>query len=120
MINKKGSAVVEATMVFPVMIFAVIAVIYILIYFFGQLNSQVKLHSALRAECGSLCDNLFYVNHDGAVPVYRSGKKLYGYRTVSSPENSFIEGRHKEIRAEKYMIDETLFVRLADFGKSGG
>lgn len=119
--NKKGSAVVEAAMVFPVMLLAVIAVLYMLIYFYNQVDKQVELHITLRSENGKICDNMYYENRIcNNLSVYRKGALLYGYSTISMEEKGILEGREKLLYGEKYLIDETLVVRMADLAGTAG
>ncbi len=51
--SKKGSTMVEASMIFPIVIAAVMAVLYIVIALYSSLSLQTSLHLALRKECGN-------------------------------------------------------------------
>ena len=80
--NRKGSAMVEAAMVFPVMILTILAVLWMLVYFYQQIDTKVNLHMMLRAESGSIVGNLDYVNYGSDLQIYRSGQQIYGYETI--------------------------------------
>lgn len=119
--NKKGSIIAEAAMVFPVIILSLIAVIYILIYFYDQTGEQVKMHMVLRSESGRMCDNMYYDNQDAdGMTVYRKNNKIYSYKMVSLGKNGLLEAREKSLYAEKYLIDEAAIVRMADIMGSEG
>ena len=117
--NKKGSAIVEAALVFPVMILCIVAVLWILIYFFDQLEAKVDTHIMLRKEAGELCGNYYYVNNDEEGVYYRNAKGIYAYATASLDNKGVLKGRSKTVKAEKYLIDEVRTVRLVDIVESG-
>ena len=55
--SKKGSTMVEAAVVFPIVILAVMAVIYILIAMYGNVVTQAQIHTSLRKEVGIITKN---------------------------------------------------------------
>lgn len=113
--NRRGSAIVEASMVFPIMLLSLMAVIYMMIYFYNNVGEQVKLHTALRAESGSICENFYYTNRaDADLTVYKQGRKIYGFGRVEAKRAGILQEKSRSIRAEKYLIDETMIVRIAD------
>ena len=118
--NKKGSAIVEAAMVFPVVILAVMSVIGALVYFYVQIGEQVEMHMVLRSESGAICENLYY--SEGNVDdraVYRKNGKLYCYGTVQRDRKWLMPEAEKQLYAEKYILDDTLVIRTADLMKEG-
>lgn len=113
--NKKGGMMVEAAVVFPVIILALLAVLYMLIYFYSQVGEQVKMHIKLRSECGLICENMYYGNQDDSqITFYRDGNSIYCYSSVDSYGSNMLENWGKELSAEKYLIDETAVVRMVD------
>lgn len=119
--SKKGSAIVEAAMVFPVMLLAVISILYMLIYFYNQVDNQIKLHIALRSENGEVCNNMYYENKDNNnLSVYRKGALLFGYSTISLEDKGILTGRDKLLYDKKYITDEVMIVRIADLAETAG
>lgn len=119
--NKKGSAIVEAVMVFPVIIVSVICVLHILIYFYNQLDERADMHMALRHESGKVCGNMFYENQkSNEFAFYRKPQQIYSYGTVYFRETGFLEKAETDIEARKYLIDETALIRLTDLAVPEG
>ncbi len=48
--NRKGEELVEAALIFPIVILTIISMLMLLIYFFSCLNKQVDLHQKLLME----------------------------------------------------------------------
>lgn len=114
--NKKGSAIAEAAVVFPVIILSILAVMYMFIYFYDQVAQQTRVHSALRSEAGLICGNMYKKHNDGQeLPVYRKGETVYCYGYAASDGTGMLESRRKRIYAEKYLADGAAVVRLTDF-----
>ncbi len=111
---------VEGVMVFPITIMAVTVLIFMMTYFYSQLDDRVDMHIILRAESGELCDNLFYVNRENTeIPVFKKTQQLYSKSNVSIDNSLILSGRHKEISARKYLIDECRFIRMTGAIGSG-
>lgn len=115
--NKKGGAIVEAALVFPVMILTIVAVLCMLVYFWGQINAHAAMHTDLRAESGRICDNFQYVDHESEVSFYRSVQGIYSYDTVQLKKQGILKERKKEIQARKYLIDEVQLIWITDLMK---
>lgn len=113
--NKKGAAIVESVMVFPLVIVSVITLIFMMVYFYAQLNERVDMHIALRAESGRLCENMFYgTEASDKFSIYKKPQQLYSSSIVDIEGNLISKGKEKEIAARKYLIDECKFVRMSD------
>ncbi len=113
--NKKGAAIVESVMVFPLVIVSVITLIFMMVYFYAQLNERVDMHIALRAESGRLCENMFYGTEvSDKFSIYKKPQQLYSSSVVDIEGNLISKGKEKEIAARKYLIDECKFVRMSD------
>ena len=50
--NKRGSYIMEASLVLPVLIFAVITVVLIIMFFYSQMTQRSQMHIARRQEAG--------------------------------------------------------------------
>ena len=112
--NKRGGAIVESVMVFPLVVLSVAALISMMSYFYLQLNQRVDMHTALRMESGLVCGNLFYANYEEApFPVYKKVQQLYSEGAVSLQSGFLLHKRDKKIYARKYLIDEAKVVRMA-------
>lgn len=110
--NKKGGAIVESVMVFPLVVFSLMALIYMMIYFYDQLENRVDMHIMLRAECGEVCDNMDYGDRgESAVPIYKKAQQLSSYDVISITGNEMLNAHSKSIEARKYLIDEVKFIR---------
>ena len=55
-LDKKGSYVIEAAVVLPVIMLSVITAILIIMFFYTQMTEQCRLHEALRAEARTMTD----------------------------------------------------------------
>lgn len=118
MINKRGSAIVEAALVFPVIILSLMAVICIYVYFYDQVQQQAEVHSVLRSEAGLICENMYNRNqNETELPVYRQTDRIYCYSHAVMEGNGMLKKAEHQIRAQKYITDDTSVVRLADFVK---
>lgn len=115
--NKKGGAIVEAALVFPVMILTIVAVLCMLVYFWGQINARTAMHVDLRAESGRICGNFRYVDHESELQFYKSVQGIYSYDAVQSKKQGLLKERKKDIQARKYLIDEVQLVWITDLMK---
>lgn len=113
--KKKGGTIVEAAMVFPLVILAVLTLIYILIFFYQVTETNVKMHLALRAESGKLSETLDYGEQPEApYPVYKKAGSVCYKGTLSFLEAGLLKSLYKEISASKYVDDERAFIRLME------
>lgn len=116
--NKKGTVMAEAAMVFPIVILAVAALIFVFQFFYQQTEMRVEIHKALRAESGEIHGTMKYHRKpETPFPVYRKGGTLCCYGTMKSKKKWFLEKQEKELMSEKYLDDEKQFVRMADLIK---
>ena len=103
--NKKGTAMVEAALVFPIVILSVCGVIYMLIFFYETAETRAAMHTVLKAESGKtthtavsythlLPHNTYYtvaylpakfIEHEHHVFKY-AGKRGEGIRVADAPE----------------------------------
>lgn len=60
--GKKGSYILEAAIVLPVIMLAVITAILIIMFFYTQMTEQCRLHKALRAEAGRITGKTTYMD----------------------------------------------------------
>ena len=113
--NRKGTTMVEAAVVFPMVILAVMALIYMLQIFFKETEMRADMHKALRAESGKYCQTLQYQkNIQSPFPIYRKGDRLYCRGTLKSREKGILKAGEKMLYSEKYLDDEREFIRTID------
>lgn len=111
--NRKGSAIVESVIVFPVMVLTVTALICMMSYFYVQLSDRVDMHIMLRAESGRLCSNMYYKDTvERGFMIYKEAQQIYSSHVAVSEKHRVLPVREKEIGARKYLIDETGIVRM--------
>lgn len=117
--NKKGSIIVEAAMIFPLVFMSVMILIFMMIYFYSQLSERTDIHILLRSESGKVCDNMFYGNEvKSDFPVYKKAQQIYSEGTFNMSNRFFLNSREKQITARKYIIDESRFVRLKSLSEA--
>jgi hypothetical protein len=135
--NKRGTAMVEAAIVFPLVIASVMAVIYLLINLYSFTALRSALHVALRAEAGadtglteaSIVDGRVYDRYRLAaerrgISFERERKNLIN-PYVSAEEfktytgNGMIEGGvTREHYGRWYILDEVSVIRNLALGKA--
>lgn len=118
--SKKGTTMVEAAMIFPLVIAAVAAVLYIVIGMYLSLSLQSSLHLALRKECGVLSQT---VMRQDEIKEFEAEKGWSGIRPVlrMAEKKEYqinIVFKDKIVREEKgraYLIDEAELIRILSF-----
>lgn len=121
--NKKGSAVVEAAVVFPLVIMTVVAVIFMLTFMFNEVAAQARMHVAVNAKAGRETETIFvYRNVPGSIKPYSGAggtakcwiadERLH-FERRGILSRSFV--KTKESRA--YEVDEKRYIRNVDFLK---
>ncbi len=118
--SKKGAALVEAAMIFPLVIAGVMAVIYIVINMYSSLSLQTSLHMALRRESGELSQTVYRQEAGKNFPMQ---KDWSGIRPVIRMEQKSEYGidilfHDRVMRQEEgrvYVIDEAELIRILPF-----
>ena len=109
---------VEAAIIFPLVIAAVITVIYISVGLYTSLALQTSMHLSMRQEAGELSDT---VERNFAVKEYEYEKrKIYLRTAVLMEENQrigmgglFRTNVKRQEKGRAYIIDEAELVRLS-------
>lgn len=112
--NRKGGAIVEAALVFPVMILTIIAVLWMLVFFYQHIEKKTDMHIALRSESGAICGNMNYIDYASDLQVYQSAQGIYCYDMVQFESKGILSGKEKEIQARKYLINEVDLIWITD------
>ena len=116
--SKRGSAIAEAAIVFPVVIIAVLTVIYILITLYIDASYAARDHMALRFAAGQETGTVIRGDEYGEnKPVDKFGRKPFNELAVIIPETRLLEKILNAERGSAYVIDEADYVRKADVAK---
>lgn len=97
--NKKGSYILEAAIVLPVIMLSVITAILIIMFFYTQMTEQCRLHKALREEAGKVTDKTIYMSDvytkttDADIYVDKDilGGKVYGKKYLTMEHKGILE-----------------------------
>lgn len=99
--NKKGSEMVEASLVLPIIILTVLSLIMLIIYFYACLETQVRTHHSL----------IEYADNSQAIFLIKDKKE-----ETSSKVGGIISIIMRRRRDSKiYVINETAVIRIGDF-----
>jgi hypothetical protein len=119
--SRKGTMMVEAALIFPLVVAAVVAVIYMVIVLYSSLSLQASMHLDMRRESGEFTETVFRIQH---TRDFKSTKGLKGIRPVIRMEEERAYGigslfRQTIIRTERgrvYIIDEAELTRILSEG----
>lgn len=112
---------VEAALIFPMVILTVTALIYILLFFYQMTDTRAKMHIALRSESGKINETVFYEKDpEEPFPIYRKGEELNSYGVICFTQEGILKRQKKELSARKFLIDEVRNIRLADLLEGAG
>lgn len=109
----------EAAIVLPIIILAVITSVLIIMLFYMQMTEQCRLHRALRAEAGNMTSQTMYLSEVSTVKtevdIYRekkaSGGEVYGkkyivmdHKGILDKKGTFVlEGRCHAVDGPSYV-----------------
>ncbi len=124
--NKKGTAMVEAAIIFPVIIFTVVTLMYMTAGLYAQSVFNTALHMTLTSEAGKISDTVSYNNSS-------KNTLMYYDKFIITPENTLfknviigemksmqkiggiVQGRDIQCyEAVVNVIDEEVYIRCAD------
>ncbi|MEL7654601.1 MAG: hypothetical protein AAGU75_01690 [Bacillota bacterium] len=115
--SKKGTTLVEASLIFPLVIAAVIAVLYIIIGLYLSLSIQTSLHLSLRKECGEISQTVLRLEDYKDYPFEKDRINFRSALVIEEEKEYQIKGifsnriKRKEF-GRSYIIDEAEIVRL--------
>lgn len=118
--NNKGGTIVEAALVFPVIILSLMGIIGILMFLFEDAASQANLHSAIRTETGRETGTFHGQAGSLSVTVNRSIKGIHGVMKGESTATYngggiITRSFQKSLNGYQYLTDERKYVRYIDF-----
>ena len=117
--DDNGSAVVEAVMVLPIVILALMSAIVIVSYISGRVFVVVDAHKHLRDEAGRETETraAYEIEEEGNVSDgYHNGRKIKKTDFTTERQKSFlIKNRMKKDKSARvYVIDEKKTTRYMD------
>lgn len=111
---------VEAAMIFPLVIACVAAVLYIVIGMYESLSLQSSVHLTLRKECGERSETVYRIEEMKSYPVEKDRIGLRPVLKVEQEKEYRINTLFKDkvVRKEEgryYLIDEPELIRVVSF-----
>lgn len=125
--SKRGSYIMEASIVLPVLIFVVITVVLIIMFFYSQMTEQSRMHIAMRHEAGLASGKTVYTSPDDGESI--SDAEIYTKKTVTGSRaygKKYLIMEHRGILEKKgtfvlegtcSSIDGARYVRYCSFVK---
>lgn len=113
--NKRGSAIIEATIIYPIVIMVAIGLICLMVSIFYEAESQSRLHVYTRAMVGteSGCSKNLIIGEKEISDCLRISKvdgcKILGIYFFG--ENSKYINYEKEMYSTENIVDEAQYVR---------
>ncbi|MEE3362777.1 MAG: hypothetical protein VZQ84_04360, partial [Anaerovoracaceae bacterium] len=120
-----GSAIVEAAVALPLIILAVITMIYILLNMFAIVRSDVRMHAAANERAGQVSRTWnTYRHHPKGINVsdgrYIYRKCVYAKETLRFGRAGLLNRSiTRNMESRGYVTDEKKFIRYADFFDKG-
>ena len=84
--SRKGSYIMEAAVVLPVIIFVLITIVLIVMFFYSQITERSRLHIAMRCEAGLAAGSTVYAGDSESSED--TDAEIYTEKTVSGSEAS--------------------------------
>lgn len=119
--SKKGTETVEAALVFPLIILAVMGLIYIFIYFYQGTAEQATAHIALRKEAGMIYGTVKYqMEIEAGIPINRKGSRVFYIKNIAFVQQGILQQQMRELNGSYYIVRGKTIVRNADLVDLGG
>lgn len=124
--SKKGSYIMEAAIVLPVIIFVIITIILIVMFFYSQMTERSQMHIAMRREAGIATGRTIYMNdaqyNDQDAEIYIDKKlinsKVHGKKYLIMKHKGVLKNKGAFIVEGEYSaIDGPQYVRYCSFIK---
>ena len=84
--SRKGSYIMEAAVVLPVILFVLITIVLIVMFFYSQITERSRLHIAMRCEAGLAAGSTVYAGDSESSED--TDAEIYTEKTVSGSEAS--------------------------------
>ena len=117
--DRRGTIMVEAAVILPIVVLAVMAVIYTLIFMNRQVSVRAGMHMALWAERGAVSKTATTGSgYDAKFPVYSRkaavGGTVYYSGSLSFMKRGLLNGYVRKSEGRLYWIREKELIRGAD------
>lgn len=114
---------VEAALIFPLVIAGVMAVLYIAISLYLSLSLQASLHLTLRRECGEISQTVYRLEAAKTAESFQSERDRAGIRPLVRMEtekeyriNTLFKDRiTRKEEGRSYIVDEAELARILSF-----
>lgn len=118
--NKKGTAIVEAAVIFPVVILTVTGMIWIMIFFYNQVAVQADMHICLSREAGEANGTKEYllpIKQEYA--IHRQGIRVSYAGDAVFMQKGLLDQAKKHLWGDHYIVRGKTVVRTTDLLKQG-
>jgi len=116
--SKRGGAIAEAAIVFPVVIITVLTVIYILTALYTDASYAARDHLALRFMAGDMTETVVREDEYGsAKPFDKFGRKPFLEKADITQGSRYLDKVLNAERGRVYVVDEADYIRKADLLK---
>ncbi|MDO4544892.1 MAG: hypothetical protein Q4C25_01930 [Bacillota bacterium] len=121
--SKRGSYILEASLVLPIIILVTITVVLIIMFFYSQMTEQSRMHRALRQEAGLLTEKTTYfqtVDFEGSLSSSKSltGGKVTGEKELSMVHRGILSALGRcQLKGSCYATDGPKYVRYCNLVK---
>lgn len=138
-LSKRGSTIIDATIVFPLLILIMTLIVFIMINLYAETVLTARLHLVILEEAGRLSDTSIFCEFENETgELYENGRypieliheeTIFNNRVCGSVSVEVIakgivkSSNQKTITAYNDVIDEEVFIRCSDIAKgviSGG
>ncbi len=118
---RPGSTYVEAALVLPVCILAVVTIVYIMIFLYSEVESQAMVHVASNAAAGESNDTVIVTEHiPRGITPYESKRRGLSCFTAERGVRVRAGGLlrravTRDVSSSAYTVDEAKLIRYMDF-----
>lgn len=114
--SRKGSAAVEASLLYPILILAIVAVIFIMETLYSHVEESSSLHTSLLQNAGEYAENYEIIpSTDDYYPLERGVSKIKGKCTYEYFTGGMLDYRRPEVKYDSsYILNEKRHMRVSD------
>jgi len=116
--NKKGSAIAEAAIIFPVVLIVLLIVMYILISLYIEASTSARDNMSLRKEAGLQTESV--IREEGfahVIPGDKFGRIPFQTDAEITEGQRYLEKILISDNGRVFIIDEVKFIRIIDLAK---
>lgn len=121
--SKRGSYIMEAALVLPIIILTVITTVFIIMFFYSQATEQSRLHIALRYEAGMIAEkSVSFTDTERDAEFYTKkwaiGGKAFGKKYLIMPYKGMLRKKGAfSLEGSCYGTDGPKYVRYCNLVK---